>query len=140
KDFLCWNLPREDLAEETLLSHRPSLRAEQAVSATRQRTQVGDGAQRLAALRRIDGDVVVSQAAHPGGKAPVPDRFQFTTDEAHLVSVALRVGLCLQPVAPVATDGVIAREAEALRGGSRSRRVAEDVHADQPRIGCKRLR
>src|SRR5256885_17269237 len=28
EDFLSWNLAREDLAEETLLSHRPSLRAE----------------------------------------------------------------------------------------------------------------
>src|SRR5438874_9588262 len=43
EDFLRRNLPRENLAEETLLSHRQSLRAEKAVSATRQWMYAGDG-------------------------------------------------------------------------------------------------
>src|SRR5437763_6672611 len=82
EDFLRRDLPREDLAEETLLRHRPSLRAEQAVGATRQWTRAGDGTQRLAALGRIDRDVVIRQASHSGRKAPVPDRLEVTTDEA----------------------------------------------------------
>src|SRR6266853_1145622 len=97
------------------------------VGATGQWTHAGDSTQRLAALGRIDRDVVVSQAAHPGREAPVPDRLEITTDEACLVGLALRFGLRLQPVAPVAADGVIDRQAEAGRGGSCARRVAKDV-------------
>src|SRR5256712_2509205 len=95
EDFFRRNLSREDLAEETLLGHRPSLPAEQAVGAPRQWTHAGEGPERLAAFGRIDRDVVVSQAAHPGGETPVPDCLEVATDEACLIGLALRVGLGL---------------------------------------------
>src|SRR5205807_6919033 len=105
-----------------LLSHRPSLRAEQAVGAARQWTNMGESTQRLASLRRVDRDVVVGQPAHSGRQAPVPDGLQVTTNEAALVGLALRVGLGLQPMAPLAADRVIDRQAEARRRGPGARR------------------
>src|SRR5207245_9957222 len=117
--FLRRNLPRKDLAAETLLRHRPSLPAEEAVGARGQRADAGQGAQRLAALGGVDRDVVVAQAAHPCGQAAVPDHLQLAIDEAGFVRAALDLRLHLQPAAAVTADGIINRQAEPWRGGAR---------------------
>ena len=121
EDFFRGNLPREDLAEQAVLSHRHSLRAEETVPAAGHRSDGCERAQRLTARGRVHRDVVVTQATHPGRIAPVPDHFQFPVDEARLVRPALGLSLRLQPVAAFFADRVVHGQAEPGGGRSRSR-------------------
>src|SRR5205814_9518956 len=81
------------------------------------------------AARSEDRDVVVAQAAHPGGKLPIPDDVQRTADEARLVSALLGVRLFLENGAALPGDRIVDRKAEPGGRCPGSGRVAEDVHA-----------
>src|SRR4029077_8276686 len=128
EDFLGWNLASEDLAEKTLVGHRPSLPAEQTIGARCQRTNRGERPQGFAALRSAYRNVVVAEAPHLLRQAPVPDHLEVAVDEASLVGPSLGFRLDLQLVTAIPGDRVIHGKAEPRGRGPRPRRIAKDVH------------